>query len=193
MAKGKRRPMIPSELAGIVTAVNAEVNPPKVQKTTTAGTGKKKIPMARVFVNGEIATLTEKPASVEQYINGFLALPPRGSAGYDSFISTKDGFTSSKKFRTFTAQATGKMLSVLLYRAGLIMAAGGDDAKAMQHILDGIDAWRPNGLKAAQRDFLQLGLMEAYVGVLESLNGDHKKTAERLVDFAKKNNLTMPT
>lgn len=191
MAKGKRKAIIPSALAGILSTAEAEVTPPKEQKQRKEKTGQR-IPMARVFIDGQIAQLTNDPVSVEKYIEGFLGLPSRGSAGYDSFISTKDGFTSSKKFRSFTAQATAKMIAVLMYRAGLIIAAGGEDADAMKNALTGINKSKDNLFKAAQQDFLQTGLRETYASLLQTLGGDHKKVRERLAQFVKDNNLTMP-
>ena len=185
----KRKTVLSSDLAALVESTKAELTPAAAPKTPKAKTGKKRIPMARVF-NDDGTILLLDGSNVGEYLEGFLALPPRSKAGYDNFWSNSDGFTNRQKFRNIDTQGCGKMLTVLMYQAARIVAAGGDEATKMEAIRDGIIAEWDTLLEKAVLDHKQDQLNVAYnaiIGILpdEKFPTDldkHNEAVKRLTD-----------
>jgi len=192
------------DLAELVNQTIAEVTPPKTEKPKKVATGGKRIPMARVFINGAIAQLGTGVDSVVAYVSGFRKLPSRTKAGYDNFWSKEDGFTNNEKYLRITPQGVGKMMACLAYRAARIIARGGEDAKLMQTIWTDVQSYMDIALKQAVHDVAQEDIIAAFNEIVAAqsskdsegnevtIQEKRKFAREKLAKLAQKRNVELP-
>jgi hypothetical protein len=157
------------------TVTNAE--------TTQGSTGKTKRSQAHVDAN-----IGKKSETVSEYLSKFLALPVQPKTGYDNYFSKKDGFVNPKSWEGLSVQGTLKMLAVLFNHTARLIAAGGDEAKAMEDGLHGLDSWRKGAVEKALQDAAE-AKMEAAIQTLVSTlpNCSPEQARSLILEMAEQN------
>lgn len=177
-------------LTGALAAIVASAQPVVEAKETKPKEKKaKRVPQCRVFdKDGNIVLIDETPESSMNYLEHFMALTVKPTAGYDSFVTREDGFTNPIKFRRFTPQGVAKMLAVLTLQAELLIAGGSEE---MANILKGMKKLPSQAKEMAAKIIAQDQLNIAFQEVVDA-TGSYEQAVEKLSDYAKENGLELP-